>query len=246
MSTDRHKIRLVGRGFQRATAAEEAIAASNVRRVADMLLARPRIVCRGNGARDEIALTFDDGPSQWTARIAASLESHGCRSTFFLRGPAARERPNDAAALVACGHELGNHLWSHNDATTLSRAELRTEVIRTADVIYQITGTRPTLIRPPYLKGPREVANAARRSGAQAIVQRSVSVSDWAATSAEDIFEPLLNGVRAGDIVCLHDGVSPGENDTDSREPTAEAVEQILPILLKQGLRPVTIHELLS
>lgn len=205
----------------------------------------PRIVHRGAGARPEIALTFDDGPSRWTAEIATAFEQHGCRATFFLSGPAVEERPEIVAALAAAGHELGNHLWSHTNASTQSADELRAEIERTAGAIEAAGAPRPTLIRPPYFSAPRAVAEAAADTGATAVVLRSIGTSDWEASSAQQIVLPVLSSIEPGDIVCLHDGFSPDERDTDSRRPTLEAVRELVPALLARGLRPVTVSQLL-
>jgi peptidoglycan/xylan/chitin deacetylase (PgdA/CDA1 family) len=205
----------------------------------------PTIVSRGDGRRAEIALSFDDGPSRWTAEIAGVFEAHGCHATFFLRGAAVEERPEAVAALAAAGHELGNHLWSHSDATTQSREELRDELVRTADAVEQAGAPRPELVRPPYFRGPEAVADAAAGLGVRAVVLRSIAVDDWAAETAEQIHEPVLARAGPGDIVCLHDGISSDKRDTDSREPTATAVKRLVPALLERGLHPVTVSELL-
>jgi peptidoglycan/xylan/chitin deacetylase (PgdA/CDA1 family) len=206
---------------------------------------RPVIVDSGAGERAEVALTFDDGPSRWTAEIAATLESHGCRGTFFVRGPAVEERPEVLRALARAGHELGNHLWSHTDATAQSRAEIRTEIKRTARAIRAATGLRPRLVRPPYCRAPEAVADAARRTGVRMVVQRSIGSGDWDASAPESIYAPILESTLAGDIVGLHDGISPDERDSDSREVTVAAIKRLLPGLLERGLRPVTISDLL-
>lgn len=209
-------------------------------------VAGPSIVHRGPTSRAEIALTFDDGPSRWTAEIAASFEEHGCRATFFLRGGAIAEQPQTVAALAVAGHELGNHLWSHPHASQLSSAELREEIERTADGIEAAGAPRPDLIRPPYFDAPRAVAEAAVGTGASAIVLRSIGSSDWEANSAEQVLGPVLANAEPGDIVCLHDGISSDKRDTDSRRPTADAIKQLVPALLERGLRPVTVSQLLS
>lgn len=206
----------------------------------------PRIVHRGPSERKEIALTFDDGPSRWTAAVAGAFEQHDCRATFFLRGLAVRDRPETVAALAEAGHELGNHLWSHSNAFTQSRRDLRAEIERTADAIEAAGAPRPSLIRPPYFSAPQAVAAAAEGTGAKAIVLRSIGTSDWEAESVGQIVAPVLANIEPGDIVCLHDGISSDRRDTDSREPTVEAVKQLVPALLERGLRPVTVARLMS
>lgn len=210
------------------------------------MFGRPAIVQRSHGRREEIALTFDDGPSLWTAEVAGVFGAHGCRATFFLRGPAVEERPEAVAALAAAGHELGNHLWSHSDSSALGCEELRAELERTADAVEAAGGPRPELVRPPYFKGPENVAEAAAGCGVRAVILRSIAVSDWKARSAEEIYEPVMERAAPGDIVCLHDGISSDERDTDSRRPTADAVARLVPALLERGLRPVTVSQLLG
>ncbi len=212
------------------------------------LPAQPRaakIVHRGAGSRPEIALTFDDGPSQWTAQVAAALNAHGCRATFFLRGPAVQGRPEAVAALAEAGHELGNHLWSHSRASRQSESALRDEMERTAGAIESAGAPRPMLARPPYFDGPEAVAAAAAGTEVRGVILRSIGTSDWEAESAEQIVEPVLANAQPGDIVCLHDGVSSDRRESDSRQPTVNAVRQLVPALLKRGLRPVTVSQLL-
>jgi peptidoglycan/xylan/chitin deacetylase (PgdA/CDA1 family) len=205
----------------------------------------PAIVHRGSGERPEVALTFDDGPARWTPEIAAVFERHDCRTTFFARGAAVAERPETVAALAAAGHELGNHLWSHTNAATQSARELRGEIERTADAIETAGAPRPTLVRPPYFNAPRAVAEAAAGTGASAVVLRSIGTSDWEASSREQIVAPVLANIEPGDIVCLHDGISSDKRDTDSRQVTVDAVKRLVPRLLKRGLHPVTVSQLL-
>jgi len=219
---------------------------SAARALARRALRRPPVVHRAPGAPHAVALTFDDGPSEWTAAIAGALEAHGARGTFFVLGPAAERHPDVLARLVRGGHEIGNHLWSHADPERQAPAELRAELDRTAAVVAAATGARPRLARPPYCGAPAKLAHAARRGGAGLIVIRSVDPEDWRAESAEAIVERVLADVGPGDIVCLHDGIAPGNRGTPSRAATAEAVARLVPALLERGLRPVTVSELLA
>lgn len=219
-----------------------------MRQIADafagVLLGRPRIVYRAAGRPRAVALTFDDGPSLWTARIAGALEAHGCRGTFFVLGAAAEHDRDRVAALAAAGHELGNHLYSHTDPERQSVQVLRAEIDRTGALIGDASGARPSLVRPPYCGAPRKVARAAGRR-ASTIVMRSVDPADWQLESADEIVGRVLGAVGPGDIVCLHDGMPADGGGTRTRTPTAEAVERLVPALLERDLRPVTVSELL-
>ncbi len=157
---------------------------------------------------------------------------------------AVERRPETAAALAAAGHELGNHLWSHTDPIRQGVPTLRAEIDRAGEAIRRATGSRPTLVRPPYCGAPRQVARAAR--GGALIVLRSVDPADWKAETAEDIVRRVLAAVGPGDIVCLHDGIAPRNRGTATRAATVAAVRQLVPTLLERGLRPVTVSELLA
>jgi peptidoglycan/xylan/chitin deacetylase (PgdA/CDA1 family) len=192
-----------------------------------------------------VALTFDDGPSDWTDQVAAALEEHECRGTFFMRGAAVAERPKTAAALHDRGHDLGNHLWSHTNPETQSRGELRDEIVRTRAIIMEATGVAPILVRPPYCGAPRAVSRAAFRTGTRYVVLRSVDPEDWKAESPDEIFDRVVAKVGPGDIVCLHDGMPPRTRGTNSREATVAAVSRLVPALRERGLRSVPVTELL-
>jgi peptidoglycan/xylan/chitin deacetylase (PgdA/CDA1 family) len=174
------------------------------------------------------------------------LEAHGCRGTFFLLGSAVESAPGTVSELAAARHELGNHLWSHSHPGEQSRAELRDEIARTAAAIGRVTGVEPALVRPPYCEAPKAVARAVGRGGPALVVLRSVDPADWRAVSAQEIVEGVLSAVEPGDIVCMHDGVAPRNRGTDTRSATATAVAELVPELIRRGLRPVTVSELLA
>ena len=210
------------------------------------LLREPPILYRARPGRAGVALTFDDGPSPWTAGIAAALEAHGCHGTFFLLGQVVQERAATVAALAAADHELGSHLWSHTDPAEQRGSVLRDEIIRTADVIGEVSGTRPVLVRPPYCGAPHRIARAARRGAADLVVIRSVDAVDWRAETPQEIVDRVLSRIGPGDIVCMHDGVAPGNRGTPDRTATVAAVERLVPELLERGLRPMTVSQLIS
>ena len=204
----------VGRGYGAAVPASPRSAA---RALARRALRRPPVVHRAPGAPPAVALTFDDGPSEWTAAIAGALEAHGAAARSSSSARPSSAIPTCWPRLVRGGHEIGNHLWSHADPERQAPAELRAELDRTRGRRRGGDGrparaspARRTAARPP------SVARAARRGGAGLIVIRSVDPEDWRAESAEEIVERVLAAVGPGDIVCLHDGIAPGNRGTPS------------------------------
>jgi peptidoglycan/xylan/chitin deacetylase (PgdA/CDA1 family) len=89
------------------------------------------------------------------------------------------------------------------------------------------------------------MAEAAMVTGVTVVVLRSIGSVDWAAESADLVSLPVLANAEPGDIVCLHDSISPDERDSDSRTPTVDAIKRLALALLERGLRPVTVSTLL-
>jgi len=198
-------------------------------------------------ARREIALTFDDGPSEWTLALLDVLAEHGARATFFVLGAAIEGREQILRRAVAEGHELGNHAYSHEDPATLADEALRDELQRTSALLEAATGASPTYFRPPYADTDFRVARVARAAGLGRTVLRSVDPADWNEPDAETIGRRVLHGSRAGAIVCLHDGIPPREpTGTPTREPTVAAVRAVVPELVRRGFALVTVTELLA
>ena len=103
-----------------------------------------------NGGAKKIALTFDDGPSrEYTAEILDILKEYGVKATFFVVGVNIEKSPDLLRRIVAEGHEIGNHTYSHPHLQKMDTATLAKELTRTDGLIQSITGLSPTLFRPP-------------------------------------------------------------------------------------------------
>ena len=207
---------------------------------------RPRIVFNVPTREKRLALTFDDGPSEWTTAILAHLGAHGARATFFVLGSSIPGRENVLRRIAAEGHELGNHTYSHPELAELDGRRVREELRRTTELIQRTARVRPRLFRPPYAAADRRVALLAASVGLSPTVLRSVDPADWSGTSAGEIVATVLEGAGPGEIVCLHDGVSPNRSGSPSRQPTVDAVAELVPTLVAQGFELVTVSELLE
>ncbi|WP_437278688.1 polysaccharide deacetylase family protein [Sorangium sp. So ce375] len=159
----------------------------------------------GRGATT-IALTFDDGPHpERTPRVLDVLAEHRVHATFFVIGAMAREHPDLVRRLVAEGHEIGNHTYTHASLEHTSPQQLRTEVEMTRALLEDLTGRACPLLRPPWGKVSTR-ALFQLWSGGHSVILWSADPRDYAMKSAEAAsawcarYRPCN-----GDIILLHD-----------------------------------------
>jgi peptidoglycan-N-acetylglucosamine deacetylase len=96
-------------------------------------------------------MTFDDGPSVGnTARLLDILKQRNIKVTFFMIGPNVVAHPEIARRVLAEGHEIGNHSWTHPQLSKLSDQRVTEEISKTQEAIKNATGFTPTILRPPY------------------------------------------------------------------------------------------------
>jgi peptidoglycan-N-acetylglucosamine deacetylase len=159
----------------------------------------------------QMALTFDDGPNDpHTMHLLDVLAKHGAKATFFLIGKYVRQRPEIARAILAAGHEIGNHTESHPNLILVSAARLRQELADCNRALEDALGTKITLFRPPFGGRRPNVLRTARRMGLSPVMW-SVTGSDWSAKSADKIYDKVRRQVDSrhkpqAEIVLLHDG----------------------------------------
>jgi peptidoglycan/xylan/chitin deacetylase (PgdA/CDA1 family) len=199
-------------------------------------------VCRGPGRRQSIALTFDDGPSESTSPLLDYLSDHNISATFFQCGLNVLRLTNVSREVVARGHELGNHSWSHPKIYLKSGRFIDDEFSRTQHLLTTETGVTPTLLRPPYgyrWLGLQSVQNKLAVRG----VLWTVIGNDWK-WGSERIADHTLRNASAGGIICLHDGrdiqVKPNVSQMLS------ALRQLVPELQNKGYRFETVSQLLQ
>ncbi|MEV8503860.1 bifunctional polysaccharide deacetylase/glycosyltransferase family 2 protein [Actinoplanes sp. NPDC051475] len=175
-----------------------------------------------------LALTFDDGPDpRWTPRILDVLRRHGAHATFFVVGAKVAEHPELARRIVAEGHELGVHTYSHAELAAIPAWRQRAELAATQAVIASATGTRTRLVRPPYAATPgavtRAEAEAMNRAGAAGYltVLTDRDSGDWRRPGTAAIVRAATPAAGRGAVVMFHD--SGGD-----RAQTVAAVDRLL------------------
>lgn len=188
-----------------------------------------------------IALTFDDGPDPtYTPQIAELLKQYHARATFFVVGSRVNSFPEVARLLASEQHELANHTYTHPDMRRISPEKLAQEVAKTQETIYEVTGTKPLLFRPPGGYYSESIVNIAKRAGALVIMWSwHQDTRDWSDPGVKKIVNKVLKNARNGDIVLFHDY---GGN----RKQTVQALKEILPELQNRGYQFVTVSELMN
>ncbi len=190
-----------------------------------------------NTAEKYVALTFDDGP--WhnsTDQILKILRQNHIKATFFMIGQNVKAYPIQAKNVLADGHVIGNHTW-HHWYMHMSPQLAASEIESTADIIYQTTGAKTTLFRPPggiLNNGLVEYA----KNKSNSIILWSADSEDYRIPSVSTLIQKVMK-VAPGGIVLMHDG---GGN----RSHTVTALPQIINKLRKQGYKFVTVPELLE
>ena len=181
-----------------------------------------------------VALSFDDGPNTVTTpKVLDLLERHGVKASFFVIGQNI-EGENipvmQRAARMGC--DIENHSYTHSFMSRMDAGQLRDEIDRTSDLVERYTGRRPTLFRPPYIDH-----NKLMHDTIDLTFICGLGSNDWEdSTSVETRARLILDNVRDGDLLLLHDFAG--------NDKTVEALEYVIPELKRRGFTFVTVPEL--
>jgi peptidoglycan/xylan/chitin deacetylase (PgdA/CDA1 family) len=195
-----------------------------------------------------IGLSFDDGPSRWTAPILDLLAAHSAHATFFLVGSTAQRSPEMVQRICVEGHEVGNHTWSHPAlARDCDDERVSYELERTSDALERLSGVRPRLFRAPHYDHDERVDRIAAGLGLRH-ARGDVAPPDWHPRASGPLIATfVLRGITPGAIIGLHDGVPPHEiRPAATRQPTVDAVAAILPALAGRSVECVSVSEVID
>jgi peptidoglycan/xylan/chitin deacetylase (PgdA/CDA1 family) len=195
-------------------------------------------VRRSTSATAAVALTFHGaGDPSLTRGALALLAQEHAHVTVFAVGTWLTDHPDLGQAIVAAGHDLGNHTWSHQTLPRLSPVAARAEIARGARAVASIHGSRPYLFRPSGTpSSTATIRAAARASGYARCVSFDVDPADYQDPGRGAVVSRTLAAVRAGSIVSLHLG----------HAGTIDALPAILDGLAARSLAPLTVTRLLA
>lgn len=188
-----------------------------------------------------VTLTFDDGPSPtFTGKILDLLAGYNAKETFFVIGKQAESYPQLIRREYFEGHEIGNHTYDHREVNSLTADELRNELERAHQVIYDIIQRDMKLFRPTSGFYNEKIVKVAASLNYTVIIWTWGQDSrDWAGASGERIAAWLIKTVKPGNIIHFHDLGG-------DRSNTVRDLEIMLPALKEQGYRFVTVSALLQ
>ena len=170
-------------------------------------------------------LTFDDGPGDETVAILDVLREHDAKAVFFALGQNLARQSDLGRRIVAEGHALANHTWSHESLTDLGVRGRAHELEDTADLLRRLGSDSPCA-RPPYGATDDDVTSDLAERGLRQVLW-NVDTEDWTGPGAAAIANRLMQAEN-GDVVLMHDGGS-------DRTQTVEALRQALPKLAADG-----------
>jgi peptidoglycan/xylan/chitin deacetylase (PgdA/CDA1 family) len=200
-----------------------------------------QLVPRVNTSQKVVALTFDDGPTpEATGPVLSALEEGQVRATFFVTGADLEKNMDEGRRIVAAGHELGNHSYSHERMVLVTPSFVRREVERTDELIRTAGYRGEIYFRPPYGKKLFALPYYLSRTGRKSITW-DVEPDSYpeVAADSDKIAEHVLSRARPGSIIILH--VMYG-----SRGESLKAVKKIVEGLKAQGYSFKTVTELLA
>jgi polysaccharide deacetylase family sporulation protein PdaB len=188
-------------------------------------------------AEPKVALTFDAAwGNEDTAQILEILKKHDVHVTFFMTGGWVESYPDDVRAILAAGHDLGNHSENHKNMSRLSDGEKKDELMKVHEKVRELTGYEMFLFRPPYGDYDNAVVNVAKDCGYYTI-QWDVDSLDWKDYGVDSIIKTVTEHKHLGNgsIILCHNGA----------KFTAQALDMLIAKLKNDGYTFVPVSELI-
>lgn len=177
-----------------------------------------------------IALTFDDGPSNNTKYFIKELQKRDALVTFFVVGNRVKKYEDVLKEAYLTGNQIGSHTYSHKNLLYLNEEEITKEIEKTNEAIYNVIGTKPTIIRVPYGNINKKIRSISNMNH----ILWNVDTLDWKYKNSNRVYKEIIKHAEDGNIILLHDIFKTSVNGV------LKAIDE----LKKQGYEFVTIDEM--
>lgn len=186
-----------------------------------------------------VALSFDDGPDPlYTPGVIEILKSYQVKATFFLVGESVEAHPGLVKREIEEGHEIENHTYSHPDLRNESELKTEEEILKTGQLLEDLSGIKSYYFRPPRRLYRKETTEIAERNGYKTVLW-TICVENSKAKTPEKMAKRVINAARPGMIILAHDGRL-------DRSSTLKALPMIIEGLQEQGYEFVTLDKLIN
>lgn len=190
------------------------------------------VICEEEEIAKKIALTFDDGPHpKYTELLLDGLKERNVVVTFFVTGENAQNYPEIIRREQEEGHLIGNHTYSHIQLTSRNRETFREELVKTNEILEEITGEKVSFVRPPYGSWDKSFEKELNMFP----VLWNIDPLDWCSHNADCIAARVVEKAGDGDIILMH----------DYYETSVTAALEVVDALQKRGFQFVTVEEIL-
>lgn len=182
--------------------------------------------------RPLLALTFDDGPGQYTDKLLDCLEENNAHATFFMLGQNVQNYQSEVKRMLDIGCEIGNHSWDHKNMFELSLDDVAKQFNDADQALIDACGQASTVVRAPYGNCNDDIISTVGKP----FIMWSIDSLDWSYKDADLDYNGIMNdsGLQDGAVILMH----------DIHEPSVEAAIRLIPDLIAQGYKLVTISEM--
>ena len=192
----------------------------------------------------QLAMTYDDGPNDpHTLRLLEVLARHNVKATFFLIGRYLKQRPDIARELVRAGHVVGNHTFGHPNLIFASARQTAMQLRDCEQALTDAVGEHSRLFRPPFGGRRPATLKIARALGLEPVMW-NVTGWDWKGKPTDYVEQKVIQQIRGGDVILLHDG-SHAAFGAD-RSQTVVATDRLITLYKSEGYEFVTIPEMMG
>ena len=181
--------------------------------------------------RPMLALTFDDGPGEYTQELLDCLEENNAHATFFMLGQNVSAYPDAPKRMLEIGCEIGSHSWDHTQLTTIDLDAVAKQFSDTDNALIEACGQAASVARAPYGDGNTDIYNTV----AKPFLMWSLDTEDWKLMDADADYDAVMNGdLTDGSIILMH----------DIHQPSVQAAIRFIPELIAKGYKLVTVSEM--
>ncbi|TSB46454.1 polysaccharide deacetylase family protein [Alkalicoccobacillus porphyridii] len=195
----------------------------------------PSPIFRGHEQKQMVSLLVNVAwGNEYIPELLKTMKRHEVEATFFLDGSWVNNNSKIAQMIYEEGHEIGSHAYTHPDMQRISRAEIKSELEKTNDVINATLGVTPMWFAPPSGSFTDDVVKEAANQGMYTILW-SVDTVDWRKPNPQEMVQRVVGKLHPGATILMH--------PTDS---TARGLEQLIKEIKEQGYQIGTVSDLMA